>query len=657
MFLKKIIVLFIFSNFYFSYSQSVRNDVFGKPSKEELELNSYEAEPEAAGVVLYESGNYYAVSIVKKTAFRLVMEIHRKVKVFDLAKFGNSTVEIPYYVGNGFYEEEVLDYKAITHNGILQDAVQANSFYKIEKSSGRKALKFTFPNVQNGSILEYKYTFVTPYFFDMNGWEFQNNFPTIYSFFQTVLPVNIKFNRVLYGPKKLDNHSNSIKKDGFLIPSNNGHVDSEVNIYVMKNIPSFEEEKFMLSRKNYISRIAYEPLSYKPFHGEEKVYTRSWKDVDHQFESRGDFGDQLNKNNYFRRKLPNTVLQIKDDMERAKAVYAFIQNNYTWNGRYFNYGNDIKDSFQDKLGSVSDINLSLVNAFEAANLHSKSVILSTRDNGLPTELYPVLSNFNYVLAVLMINNERILLDATDKQAPFGVIPFRALNVQGRVMDFKKGSYWMPIEPFKQNIHYANAHITATENGSFFGKVNQASYGYIGLEKRNTIADENLEEYIKVEVTDKAGIEIDDYQVEDIGDIEKPLKENYSISVEPETVGDKVILHPFFNKTYLNENPFKMKERSYPMDFGFPFSNTYLIAIDLGNVYEIEQLPKSRSIKLPNDDGECSVTYIAEANKINIRFNMKLNAYHFPSDAYSSLKEYFGTMITILKEESIILKKK
>ncbi|SRX54791.1 hypothetical protein AEQU1_01808 [Aequorivita sp. CIP111184] len=656
MFLKRYLFLLLFSSFYLSYCQSGYIHEFGKPSKQEMELKYYEAEPEAAGVILYESGNYYAVSIVKKTAFRLVMEVHRKIKVLDITRFGNSTIEIPYYVGNGFYEEEILNYKAITHNGILQDAVKDDSFYVIEKSGGRKALKFTFPNVQNGSILEYKYTLVTPYFFNMDGWEFQHDYPTIYSFFQTVLPVNIKYSRVLYGPKKLDNHSNYIKKNDFLIPSNNGRRDSEVNIYVMKDIPSFEEEKFMLSRKNYISRIAYEPLSYKPFHGEEKVYTRSWKDVDHQFESRSDFGDQLNKNNYFRRKLPNAILKINDDTERAKAVYGFIQNNYTWNGWYFNYGNDIKDSFQEKLGSVSDINLSLVNALEAANLHAKSVILSTRNNGLPTELYPVLSNFNYVLTVVMINNERILLDATDKQAPFGVIPFRALNVQGRVMDFKNGSYWMPIEPFKQNIHYANAQITAAENGSFSGKVNQASYGYIGLEKRNTIADENLEEYIKTEEKDKAGIEIEAYQVEDIEDIEKPLKENYNISIEPEIVGDKVILHPFFNKTYLNENPFKMEERTYPMDFGFPFTNTYLVSIDLGDVYEVEQLPKSRVIKLQGEDGECSVTYVLDGGKINIRFNMKLATYRFPPDAYQSIKEFFGTMITMLKEESIILKK-
>src|SRR5690606_41628803 len=65
------------------------------------------------------------------------------------------------------------------------------------------------------------------------------------------------------------------------------------------------------------------------------------------------------------------------------------------------------------------------------------------------------------------------------------------------------SYWMPIEPFKQNIHFANAQIAAGTDGNFIGKVNQASYGYIGLEKRSAIEEKNLEEYIKTAENDKA----------------------------------------------------------------------------------------------------------------------------------------------------------
>ncbi|CAM3457836.1 hypothetical protein [Aequorivita lipolytica] len=656
MLFKKIAFLLLVSTFYLSYSQSERIDEFGKPTQNEFELKSYESEPDATGIILYESGNYYAVSIVKRTAVRLVKEIHRKIKVIDAKKFDYTTVEIPYYEGYGYYAEEILDYKAITHNGSVQNFVPENAFYKTKKSGARNVLTFTFPNVQDGSILEYRYTIVSPYFYDLEGWEFQHELPTIYSLFQTVLPPNFKYNRILYGNKKLTAQKTAIKKNDFLVPSNSGRIDTEVSLYAMKNVPSFTEEKYMLSKKNYISRIVYEPLAFKAFYGFDQVFTRSWEDVDKRFENDEDFGEQLTKKNYFRRKLPNEILKIPDDLERAKAVYGFIQDRYTWNGRYFNYEFKVKDAFDEKLGSVSAINLSLINALKAAGLYAKPMLLSTRQNGLPTELYPVLSNFNYVLAVLMINNERIILDATNKQAPFGVIPFPALNIQGRVMDFKNGSYWMPIEPFDKNIRYVNAQIAAEADGNFSGKLSQASYGYIGLEKRNTIAEETPEEYIKTQGNDKAGIEIDDYQIEALSDIENPLKENYNISVAPETVGDKVILYPFFNKTYISENPFKMKERSYPMNFGFPFTNTYLISIDLGDVYEVEQLPKSRTIKLPNDDGECLVTYIAEGSKINIRFNMKLNAYRFPPDAYESLKEFFGTMVTMLKDEPITLKK-
>ena len=647
--------LFLFASFH-SFSQLERTDKFGEPSAQDFELKILEDEPDAPGAILYESANFYAIPNIKRNTVRLIKEIHRKIKVFDAKNFDYATVEIPYHNGNEYYGEEVKDFQAVTHNGSVQSYIPHNAFYKTQKSGVGNVLTFTFPNVQNGSILEYSYTVVSPYFFDLDGWEFQHGLPTLYSKLKTELPAYFRYNRILYGDKKLTIEEAMIRKKGFLLPSNSEHVDTELNLYVMTNIPSFEEESYMLSKKNYISRIVYEPLAFKAFYGYDQVFTRNWKDVDNRFEDRNDFGEQLNKKIYFRKQLPKNILKINDDLERAKAVYTFIQNNYTWNKRYFNFGINVKDAFKEKLGSVSAINLSLVNALEAAKLTAKSVILSTRNNGLPTELYPVLSNFDYVLAVLEINNEKILLDATDKQAPFGIIPFRALNVKGRVMDFKRGSYWMPIEPFKQNIEYVNAQITVEGNGNFRGKVSQTSLGYIALSKRNTIENKTWVQYKKHQEKTDAGKEVNNYLVEDLEVIDKPLKENFEIALEPEVVDDKVILNPFFHKLYISENPFKMKSRSYPMDFGFPFTNTYLTSIDLGDVYEIHMLPKSRSIKLPNEDGECSITYEFNGQKIDVRFTMKLNAYHYPSDAYESLKEFFGSMINMVNEEAIVLKK-
>ncbi len=655
MFCIRFLPLFLLLLVSVGHSQNPRGE-FGKPTKEDFAYTGFEGEPSATGVILYESGNYYAATIVRRTAVRLVKEVYRKIKVLDAKNFDYSSVEIQYYDGNGF-GEEIIDYKAVTHNGKKQDVVEKDAFYEIQISRAEKALAFTFPNIQDGSILEYKFTIVSPYFFSLDGWEFQHELPTVYSKFQTVLPINFRYNKIFYGDRPLSAQRSEIKLKDFVLPANNGTKDSEMNIYAMENIPSYYEERYMLSHKNYISRVAYEPLVFKAFYGHEYPFTKTWEDVDNSFKSRKDFGSQLSNKGYFRRKLPKEILKIDDDLERAKAVYSFIQKSYTWNNRYFHYGQDVRDAFSEKLGSVSSINLSLVNALEAAQLESKPVILSTRANGLPTEIYPVLSNFNYVVAMVRIGNEKILLDATNKQAPFGILPFRALNGKGRVMDFDKGSYWLPITPFSQNIDYVKSQINTTDDGKFIAKIEQSNYGYIALAKRERIEEYTFEKYLKEQEKAVEGIDIKNYKVEDLNLIDQPLTETFSVSITPESVGENVLLYPFAHDTYISENPFKRKSRSYPMDFGYPFTNTYLVSINLNDIYKIEQIPESRSIKLPNSDGECSITYLAEENTINIRFSLKLNTTHFPPDAYPALQKFFGTMVTMLKEESIILKRK
>lgn len=635
-----------------TYSQERQTTKFGEPSESELAMTIYEKDTTAAAVVLFEQG-YYDFETVGDY-IRLIKKVYRKIKVFNAKKYDGGTVEIPLLVANGT-SEKVTRYNALTHNGPIKTYVAADAIFVTSRNNER-VCKIVFPNVTNGSIIEYTYTLESPFFFNFNGWEFQGELPKLYSEFISEIAGNFRYKSVLYGDQSLYFQSSKVVPNCFRPADHYSAADCVTSVYSMIDVPAFNREDYMLSASNYISRIDFEPLEFVGHFGGTTKFSNDWDDVDKLYK-KGDYvGKALNKKGYFKRHLPDSILIISDNLEKAKAIYSFIQNHFTWNGTFYSSETEVKDAFVEKKGSVPEINLSLINALEAADLDAKLMLLSTRQNGLPTELYPVMTKFNYTVAVLKIENETYLLDATNKQTPFAVLPFHALNIQGRVMDFKNGSYWLPIEPFKQNIHYANAQITASANGDFIGKVSQASYGYIGLGKRSTIEEGTLQEYIITQENDKAGIEIEQYQVEDLNAIEKPLKESYNVIIEPETVGDKVLLYPFFNKTYISENPFKMKERSYPIDFGFPFTNTYLISIDLKDIYKVEHLPESRIIKLPGDDGECLVTYISEGSKVNIRFNMKLNAYRFPSDAYQSLKEYFGTMITMLKEEAIILKK-
>jgi hypothetical protein len=652
--MKYLFTLFILIFFQSTFAQDSFTHTFGQPLREEFAMSTYHQDTEATGVVLYERGNYTVD--VSDGYIRLIKNVHRKIKVFDAKNFKYASVEIPYYRESNI-RENVTNLKAITHNGTSKEYISKESFFDNAENPYWSTIKFTFPNVRNGSILEYSYQVETPYFSLLGGWEFMNELPTIYSELHTEIPGNFIYNRSLYGDRELDVNHAEIKKSCFHLPGFKVPGDCESATYIMKHIPAFKEEKYMLSRNNYIPALKFELKKIIDLDESKKNYTTTWKEVDNRFKNDKDLGRQLKYANFFKEKMPASILSIADDLDRAKAVYYYIQERMNWNGqKNILSGIRVKEAFESKSGNSSEINLSLINALEAAGLNAKIMLISTRDRAIPSKQYPVLTDFNYAIVFLKIKDQKYILDATDKNTSFGILPLHDLNVEGRVLDFKSGSYWESIQPEAKNVHYINLQMATNEVGIFTGKITEISTGFIAAKKRKENNGFRNDEILKRKQSANEALNILSLSIENDSDLEQPYKEIYDIDIAGQKVSNTIYLYPF-PQSYFSENPFTEKTRKYPIDFAFPFSNTYLISIDLGDIYEIGQLPKSRSIKLPNDDGECSITYISDGNKINIRFNMKLAEYHFAPDANQSLKEFFGTMIAILKEEPITLNRK
>src|SRR5690606_36536918 len=211
--------------------------------------------------------------------------------------------------------------------------------------------------------------------------------------------------------------------------------------------------------------------------------------------------------------------------------------------------------FKDKTGSAAEINISLINALQAAKLNANLMMISTRENGLPSTLHPVMTKFNYAIAYLEIADEIFLLDATDKKTPFGILPFYALNVTGRVMDFKKESFWAPITPHKHNVHYVKSFVKVRPEGNFKGDVKSTSSGYVALSKRKTLKAIGEDAYRQEMEYTQDHREINDYQIYEVENIDNPIEENYSIEVNPEKINNNYLIYPFFNHLYFEKNPF------------------------------------------------------------------------------------------------------
>lgn len=146
----------------------------------------------------------------------------------------------------------------------------------------------------------------------------------------------------------------------------------------------------MLSKKNYLSKIVFDLESYTDIKGSIENYTTTWQKADKKLKSQF-FNNQTSKKNYFRKRIPENILTIENPLERAKEIYTFIQQYFTWSKNYWtNKDAKIKNAFDEAIGGVGEINLSIYNSLKAANLNAKLVVLSTKDNGIPTKLYPII---------------------------------------------------------------------------------------------------------------------------------------------------------------------------------------------------------------------------------------------------------------------------
>lgn len=652
----RFLLVSLFILFSFAKSTAQMPDTFGQVTQFEKNLTSYDKDPEANAIYLYERGDNYFKVIDRYV--RLVKEYHVKIKILKEEGFGYGTIEIPLY-HKGTSAEKITKIKAVTHNGDAQINVLPSEMFTEEYSERWRIKKFTFPKLQVGSIIEYSYTLVTPYDYKLDGWDFQSSIPKLYSEFNASIPGNWVYNRALIGSLKLDVNDSKLRKGCFHVDGIAKSADCEVLKYTMKEIPAFKEEKdFMLAPKNYRARLDFEISQYNRFDGTSSRYTKSWQDVDKEFRSDKDIGRQLTKKGFFERNVPEKLLTEGTNFERAKNIYKFVQQHFNWNEEYSTYGEArVKDAFEAKKGNAWEINMSLINLLNASEIPANLMLLSTRESGLPKKIHPVMSDFNYIVAKVKIDGKDYLLDATDKYLPFGFLPFRALNHYGRVMDFKNESYWYDIIPEAKNISQIRAQITFNpENQMPEGIMDIQNFGYNAVHKKKSKASKTEEEYLN-SLTDNTTDEfmITDYEfLEERSDDEK-VAERIEFELENVLQGDKVYFNPFLIR-FFESNPFKLESRDYPIDFGYPRTYRYQMNINVPDGYEVTEVPESASFVFGESAIDLKFLVQKSETQVNISFYMAMRRSYFAPENYTAIKQIFNTAVKLQQNSLVVLKK-
>jgi len=623
---------------------------FGSVTSEDIKLAKNDLDSFSNAVVLNEYGKAFMSFNDTKGYTELIVDYHVRIKLFNRDGYRYADIELPAHRSESGERVDVLsEIKAVTINivegRIVSIPLEKARIYKENVSKYLTLTKFTFPDLQDGSIIEYSYRLVSPHIFNFKTWKFQDDIPKINSLFEAIIPGMYTYNVILRGPHTLTTQDAKLDRGAFRIAGRD--IDCSRMTYGMHHIPAFVSEDYMTAASNFKSAIYFELSDIYRLNGTNLKITKEWRDVDRELATDASFGGQMKRDNVFKTLLPGILKDATDDLGKAKALYRYIQQHIRWNRYLGKYSeNGIKDALEHRSGNIGDINLALIAGLTAAGLDAEAVILSTRDNGLVNDLHPVLSDFNYVVAKVNIGDSHYLLDATDPLLPFGLLPLHCINGKARVINPRKPSYWIePTASQKSIVRYTLIAELLTD-GIIKGQLMMQSLGYAAYRKRRELAGFNaIEEYIEHRNEQLVGFDVLEGDIDGREDLDAPLTERYEVEMKlyDSLAAETVFFNPFFLNR-VGKNPFNLDERTYPVDIGAAREDRVVMTIKLPEGYVLKSKPDDYNLTLENEGGR----YITQTQVTGDTFSfsqlLTLNHTIYPPESYFALKELFGRII-------------
>lgn len=642
------IKIVILTTLFFSLLSNAQNYDFGKVSKEELIEQSYPLDSSAVAAYLYKyRKSYYVYS--QNSGLSLVTEIHERIKVYDKAGFDHATkiINLSKGIGSAEVVSKIKGYTYSLVNGeIVETKLEKDGIFKSEFSKGMNQVKLTMPKVKEGSVLEYRYKVISPYYSSIDEFRFQEAIPikrlkasmAIFDYFRFnqrqkgFLPLNPKTDRVM---------------------NNQVGTYDVVTSYNLVNVPALIDESFVSNIDNYRSGVDFEIVSVQ-FPGEmSENFAKSWEDVVATIYKNTSFGNELEKKNFFEDDLDNKLKGIADKKQRLKEVLTFVKDKIKWNkNRGVTAEEGVKKAYKSGVGNSGDINLFLVSCLKHAGFDAYPIILSTRDHGV--QLFPTLKGFNYVIAGIKDGESYSFLDATEKYSMVNVLPMRDLNWFGRAINKDGTAVMVDLLPAKMSKEITMLNLVLGDDLSFEGSVKQRYSDYYAMLLRDKYNAETEVEYIQ-ELEDKySGIEISNFEIKEVTQPNKIINQAYEIYLDEsiDDAGDKLYFSPLLHLSQ-DESPFKSEIREFPVDFGYPWEDSFIVNITLPENYTIATLPENKMISLPNKLGFFNFQISTLDNTLQISSKISFKKALISNDHYAQLKEFYCQIVEKYSEKVVL----
>jgi Domain of Unknown Function with PDB structure (DUF3857)/Transglutaminase-like superfamily len=587
--------------------------------------------------------------------------VYKRVKIFTEKAKGLANVEIPYNAT----DIHIIDVKARTiapdgtitpFNGKVFDST-------IVKGQGIKVLAktFTLPNVQVGSIIEWRYTTWWESLAYGAHWIVQEDLPQKRAKF-TFIPW------IQNGEMVVDEHGatkDRVYSQVMGIPQNaiknvmGGKMELE-----LKDIPAYEEEDFSLPSDLLKMRVNF-------YYGADNMLKPAdfWKEQGKYWTKEV---DKAIGHSSAISAAANELVGASDTPEqKARKIYARVQKMKNLNyeseqgslEEFLSHKSTEKRTLEDVLrknaGFRNELTRLFVAMVRAANLPGFAMRVADRDEVLFQENVPDPSQLTSEIAIVVIDGKDVFLDPGTPVCPFGLLKWQHTGTRGIRQTAGGGSALAatPLPTYKDAVSKRVGRLTLSEDGSLRGTILVAWAGEEALDHRLSgyRTDEagrkkELEDEMKRLLPPGSVVRFE--SASGWEDADNQLSVSFSAEVPSfaATTGKRLLVpNTLFEGN--RRQPFGHGERKHPIYFSYPYYAEDDVQITLPSGLRVENMPQEPPIS--PGFAFYQLKRSANANVLVLNRLFAVGEVVFPQGEYDALRKFFAG-VTSGDSEQVVL---
>lgn len=623
-----------------------------------LEMTSYENDPEAEAVVIYEDRTqFYTVNNVSRD-FEIITDYVVRIKILNQEGVEYANASIPFYKGKTTAaSESITGLTGWTYNlengKVVKEKLSKDYVFTEDVTEYRKRMKFALPAVKAGSVIEYKYRHQSPYYYSTQKHIFQRLIPVKESHFMIRIPEYFIFNRNFTGQEHIDI---KVKPESqtFLFGGNRLNCSAEETTASVYDLPALDDEEYVWNYEDYLTAISLELQRVLITGVYQKDYTKNWNNVVTELNSNDSFGRELKKKNLLKEELSATLSEKTTTQDSIRAVLNLVREKVKWNNGVSLLIRNQNKALKDGTGNSGEINALLFNALQTAEFTVYPVALSLRSNGRLPISHPSIDNFNYFIVCVSVGGKNYLLDATRSYTDINVIPNDCM-VEKALMIYPDSFQWIDLTNIGNNQERLAISLQMNEDGLLAGKrtsnySGQLAYSF-GRSYNNATSENDYIEGIET----RNNIQISNFQVETKYSPNFGYNETYDFVLNDFRMDDEMISFSPLLFLAMRSNPFKSEERKLPVEFSFPRETRINVLLTIPEGYTIDEMPESQ--KLVYDDNSINLTYMIQqnGNLLQLSYRFQINTLIVPILNYQELRDFWSKLYN--KENEVVILKK